>query len=534
MSAILDHISPFRILHSAFSILHSSFPLLHSSIAVDLGAGSGRVFLAGLTADELLLEEVRRFHYPPRRLGGHLRWDLSHILEEIKAGLRAASIRAEELGWRIQSIGVDSWGVDYGLIDAAGRIVEDPVCYRDERTAGVMEQVFTQLPREEIHARTGIQFLSFNTIYQLFAQAQTGFPAKAERLLLIPDLINFLLTGKAVTEYTNATTTQLVNAETGPWDQYLIERLNLPAGLFTEIVPAGADLGPLKSELVQELNLSGVRVIAPATHDTGSAVAGAPLVDGCEGWRGGGWAYISSGTWSLVGVELNRPLINSEVARLNFTNEGGAFGTFRFLKNVMGLWILESCRREWKEQGLVVDYDVLLNELDDNHDLNKSMLLYPDDVRFFNPQIMMAAIAEQLAECGQNISVEPRALTKAILDSLALRYASVIRSIERLTGMNINGIQIVGGGSQNNYLNQVTANATGKPVLAGPVESTVIGNVMVQAVATGRFSTLSEARHFVARHVSLRRFEPQASAGWSDLAGITQRYAEIEARFTND
>ena len=510
-----------------FYIPHSAFCLSHSSIAVDLGAGSGRVFLAGLTADELLLEEVRRFHYPPRRLGGHLRWDLSRILEEIKAGLLAASIRAEELGWRIQSIGVDSWGVDYGLIDAAGRIVEDPVCYRDERTTGVMEQVFTQLPREEIHARTGIQFLSFNTIYQLFAQAQTGFPAKAERLLLIPDLINFLLTGKAVTEYTNATTTQLVNAETGSWDQYLIERLNLPAKLFTEIVPAGADLGPLKSELVQELNLSGVRVIAPATHDTGSAVAGAPLADECEGW-----AYISSGTWSLVGVELKRPLINSEVARLNFTNEGGAFGTFRFLKNVMGLWILESCRREWKEQGLVVDYDVLLNELDDNHDLN--MLLYPDDMRFFNPQNMIAAIVEQLAECGQNISTEPRALTKAILDSLALRYASVIRSIERLTGMIINGVQIVGGGSQNNYLNQMTANATGKPVLAGPVESTVIGNVMVQAVATGRFSTLSEARHYVAGHVSLRRFEPQASAGWSDLAGITQRYAEIEARFTNE
>jgi rhamnulokinase len=535
LSAILDHIYSFRILHSAFSILPSPFSIPHSSIAVDLGAGSGRVFLAGLKADELLLEEVRRFHYPPRRLGGHLRWDLSRILEEIKAGLRAASIRAEELGWRIQSIGVDSWGVDYGLIDAAGGIVEDPVCYRDERTTGVMEQVFTQLPREEIHARTGIQFLSFNTIYQLFAQEQTGFPAKAERLLLIPDLINFLLTGKAVTEYTNATTTQLVNAETGLWDQYLIERLNLPARLFTEIVPAGADLGPLKSELVQELNLSGVRVIAPATHDTGSAVAGTPLADECEGWEGcEGRAYISSGTWSLVGVELNQPLINSEVAHLNFTNEGGAFGTFRFLKNVMGLWILESCRREWKEQGLVVDYDVLLNELDDNHDLNKNMLLYPDDVRFFNPQNMIAAIVEQLAECGQTISAEPRALTKAILDSLALRYASVIRSIERLTGMIINGVQIVGGGSQNNYLNQMTANATGKPVLAGPVESTVIGNVMVQAVATGRFSTLSEARHYVAGHVSLRRFEPQASAGWSDLAGITQRYAEIEARFTNE
>jgi rhamnulokinase len=335
-------------------------------------------------------------------------------------------------------------------------------------------------------------------------------------MLLIPDLINFLLTGKAVTEYTNATTTQLVNAADRAWDDRLIQQLRLPAHLFAEIVPAGAGLGLLRPELADELNLSGARVVAPATHDTGSAVAGAPLEDG--------WAYISSGTWSLVGVELDQPLINAETARHNFTNEGGVFGTIRFLKNVMGLWVLESCRREWRERGLAVDYDALLSEVAARDDF--PALIYPDDPRLFNPPSMTAAIAEQLVETGQPASDEPAAITKTILDSLALRYASIIRTVERLTGKTIKGVQIVGGGSQNNYLNQATANFTGKPVLAGPVEATVIGNAIVQAIAAGGFATLAEARRHVAENVSLRRFEPQPSSAWDDAA---RRYARIEA-----
>jgi len=489
-------------------------------IAVDLGAGSGRVFLVGVAPGELLLEEARRFHYPPDRRDGHLRWDLPRIFTEIKAGLYAAGERARRLGRPVVSIGVDSWAVDYGLIDAAGNLIEDPVCYRDERTAGIMEPVFERLPRAEIFARAGIQFLNFNTLFQLFAHAQAGIPAGAAKLLMIPDLINFLLTGRPVVEYTNATTTQMVNAVTPAWDSTIIEQLNLPAHLLPDIVPAGSDLGPLRPELAEELNLKNVRVVAPATHDTGSAVAGAPLEDG--------WAYISSGTWSLVGVELNRTLINREVARQNFTNEGGAFGTIRFLKNVMGLWILESCRGEWRERGLAVDYDALLGEVETQRDF--PALIYPDDARLFNPPSMTAAIAKQLAETGQTISGEPLALAKAILDSLALRYASVIRAIEALTGKPIKGVQIVGGGSQNNYLNQATANAARLPVLAGPVEATVIGNALIQAIAAGRFATLADARRSVATNVSLRRFEPQPSSAWEEQA---RRYAEIEARFAN-
>jgi rhamnulokinase len=467
----------------------------------------------------LWLKEARRFHYPPRRSDGHLRWDLRHIFAEIKAGLRAAGAKARERGRQILSIGVDSWGVDYGLIDAQGELVEDPICYRDERTAGIQEQVFALMPRAEIFSRTGIQFLDFNTIFQIFAHAKAGISEKAARLLLISDLINFLLTGRAVGEYTNATTMQLVNEETRSWDEALIERLALPAHLLPDIVSAGTDLGPLRPELASELELHGVRVITPATHDTGSAVAGAPLDEG--------WAYISSGTWSLVGIERTDALINSTVAHHNYTNEGGAHGTIRFLKNVMGLWVLESCRREWQTRGLAADYDALLSDVKAQSDF--PALIYPDDARLFNPPSMIEAIRTQLDETGQNIDDRPSPLAKTILDSLALRYASVLRTIEELTGERIRGIQVVGGGSQNDYLNQATANAAGKPVLAGPVESTVIGNVLLQAIAASRFKSLAEARRHVASQISLRRFEPQTSPAWTEAA---RRYAMIEAQFT--
>jgi rhamnulokinase len=489
-------------------------------IAVDLGAGSGRVFLAGVAPAELLLEEVRRFHYPASLSEGRLRWNFPQIFAEIKQGIRDAGKRARELARPVVSIGIDSWGVDYGLIDAAGELLENPICYRDERTRSAMEQVFAQAPRENIFERTGIQFLIFNTLFQLYAHAQGEALQRATRALLIPDLINFFLTGRAVTEYTNATTTQLVNARTRMWDQELMDDLNLPSNLLAEIVPAGTDLGTLKPALSRELRLDGVRVVAPATHDTGSAVAGAPLEDG--------WAYISSGTWSLVGVERDDALINERVARYNFTNEGGAFGSIRFLKNVMGLWIFEACRREWKEGGLGVDYDDLLPRVEAIEDC--PALVFPDDERFFNPPKMLEAVAEHLAASGQSIPNEPAALAKVIFDSLALRYASILRTIESLTGRKIPGVQIIGGGSRNDYLNQATANATGLTVLAGPVEATVTGNVLVQAIAAGRFHSLTEARRHISENVRLKRFTPRPSSAWEDAA---RRYATLEARFLN-
>jgi rhamnulokinase len=300
----------------------------------------------------------------------------------------------------------------------------------------------------------------------------------------------------------------------------MIEQLGLPSRLMSNLVPAGADLGPLKPSLANELGLAGVRVIAPATHDTASAVAGTPLLDG--------WAYISSGTWSLVGVELQSPLIADVVAQSNFSNEGGAFGTIRFLKNVMGLWILESCRKLWSERGLAADYQSLLDEVSSIDGCNA--ILFPDDRRFFNPPDMLEAISEQIVATGYHALdfSKPACIAKAIFDSLAFRYASVLRKIEALTGRKIEGVHIVGGGSRNDYLNSATANATGLPVSAGPVEATVIGNVMLQAIASGRFESLDDARLYVRRHAQLQNYEPRVTDAW-EIA--SRRYEEIERLF---
>jgi rhamnulokinase len=408
--------------------------------------------------------------------------------------------------------------VDYGLVDAAGNLISNPACYRDNRTQGAMERVFARLSRSEIFEKTGIQFLNFNTLFQL--DSEDGDIKQAEKLLLIPDLINYLLTGNAVCEYTNATTTQMVNAGTRNWDAELLKRLDIPVRLLPEIVAAGTDLGVLKPGMAEEVDLHGVRVTAPATHDTGSAVAGAPLLEDS--------AYISSGTWSLIGTERAEALINTDVARHNFTNEGGAFGTFRFLKNVMGLWIFESCRREWMRQGVEIRYEMILREVAaiSGH----KGFIFPDDERFLNPASMIDAIREQFRETGQHFDVHPAVVSKVIFDSLGFRYASVLRTIEALTGRKLTGIQILGGGGQNGYLNQVTANASRLPVRSGLTEATVVGNVLVQAIASGRFASLAEGRRHVADSFTFEEFLPQSSP---DLDQAEQRYAEIEARFVH-
>ena len=485
-------------------------------IAVDLGAGSGRVFLCSLN-NGLSLEEIHRFTYPPSEENGHLRWDFAKIFGEIKNGLKKAGQRAKDLNKKIYSLGVDSWAVDYGLLDPGGNLPANPICYRDARTNGAMEKVFAKVPREKIFEKTGIQFLNFNTIFQLFSEDETL--QKADKLLLLPDLINFFLTGKSFAEYTNATTTQLLNAKTKNWDSELLEKLNLPEKVFPQIVGAGSDLGFLKKEIAVELELGNARVIAPATHDTGSAVAGTPLEKK--------WAYISSGTWSLVGVERDEVLINSEVAKENFTNEGGAFRTIRFLKNVTGLWIFESCRKEWKRRGIETTYENLLEEIGKIGGFRG--FIFPDDERFLNPPSMLAAIESQFEETGQNFDRNPAIIAKIILDSLAFRYASVLRTIEKLTRETIAGVQIVGGGGRNEYLNQMTANASGKTVKAGLIEAAVTGNVLVQSITAGRFAGLDEARKYVADNVELKVFEPRFSGKINEAQN---KYSDIESKFT--
>jgi rhamnulokinase len=485
-------------------------------LAVDLGAGSGRVMLGGLGEDGLRLQEIHRFTYPPAERHGHLRWDVDHIWASIKVGLQAAPAAAKELGAEIASVGVDSWGVDYGLVDAAGALVEEPVCYRDPKRTALMAEVLERVPRDRMFAHTGIQFLPFNTVYQLYAHAKEGIPSDAATLLMMPDLFHARLADTAKGEYTNATTTQLLDPHTGQWDDDLFRSLGLPRELMPELAQPGDSLGVLRPALQAELGLPPLSVIAPATHDTGSAVAGTPLR--------AGWAYISSGTWSLVGVERPEALINPEVARASFTNEGGAFGTIRFLKNVMGLWILESCRREWTEKGLVSDYSALLQAAAAFD--RPQGVVFPDAPRFFNPPSMRAAVRDALVESGQPAPEDPARLTRVILDSLALRYASVLASIERLTGASIPGVHVVGGGSLNEYLNQATADATGKPVLAGPVEATAVGNVLVQAIASGAAASLDEARNGLARRMDLREFGPRPAMGVS--APLGERYLALE------
>ncbi len=466
----------------------------------------------------LVLREVHRFRYPPSRAEGHLRWSSPTLFEGLEAGIRAAAAAAREMGTPLETVGVDSWAVDYGLLDGDGRLLEEPIAYRDERTAREMEAVFAKVPREEIFRRTGVQFLVFNTIFQLHAHVRQGLPAGARRLLMIPDVCHFHLCGSTSGEYTNASTTQLLDARTGGWDEGLIGPLGLPGELLPEIRPPGTDLGSLRPALQQRLGAPALRVIAPATHDTGSAVAGTPLQPG--------WAYVSSGTWSLVGIERSGVLVNHDVARANFTNEGGAYGTVRFLKNVMGLWILESCRKEWAERGRAPDYAELVEQV---AALPESCgFVFPDHPRFLNPASMTSELRASLVECGHKAPDDPVRLARVILDSLALRYASVLRTIESLTGQAIPGVHIVGGGSRNDYLNQATAEAANRPVLAGPEEASAAGNLVVQAIASGQVASLAEGRARLARGAQLRRFEPKGSRAWLEAKA---RYREIEERF---
>jgi rhamnulokinase len=475
-------------------------------VAIDLGAGSGRAFLGQIDDAGLALQELHRFTYGPRPSAGRLRWDMTALHGGLVAGLAAARTAAATSSRPVTSIGVDAWGVDYGLVDRDGRLVEEPIAYRDPRTDGVMDAVLARVPRAEIFARTGIQFLPINTIYQLAAHVRDGLSRDADGILLMPDLCHLFLSGSRSGEYTDASTTQLLDAVTRRWDDELFARLGLPRALMPALVEPGTDLGALRSSLQAALGGDPIRVIAPATHDTASAVVGTPLTPG--------WAFISSGTWSLVGVERTAPLLTLDAEAANFTNEGGAGGSIRFLKNVMGLWVLEGCRREWGSAA--PDIDALV--------AGAAALPGPlgvidvDDYGLLHPESMLGAIGAQLTATGQRVPDAPIEMARVVFDSLALGYARVIAAIERLTGEPIAGIHVVGGGSRNAYLNQATADATGKPVLAGPVEATAAGNVIVQAVAAGRLGSIADGRAALARGLALTRFEPRDSNMWTELS----------------
>lgn len=456
-------------------------------LAIDLGASSGRVMAGWRDVEgKLHLQEVHRFANEPLRTPEGLTWNFDGLMAEIEAGLERGISEAREAGRRVATIGVDSWAVDFGLLDEHGELISPVFHYRDARTQGQMERVFTQVPREEIFAQTGIQFLPFNTIYQLNAvrEQHPEWLERAAQFLMVADLVAWRLTGLPRVEYTNATSTQLFDARARTWSAALLDKLNLPARIFSNVVEPGTLLGPLKMELAQRWGADDVQVIAAATHDTGSAVVAVPA-EGVE------FAYLSSGTWSLLGTELPEPLLSEEALEANFTNEGGACGTIRFLKNIMGLWILQECMRHWKAEGKTYDWPAV-EAMAQGSQFNG--VFDVDAPQFLAPADMAAEIRAWFASRGQAQPQSDADLARTALRSLAHCYAEKLTLLKRLTGRHFTALHVVGGGSQNRLLCRWTADAIGRPVLAGPVEATALGNVGMQMIAAGEFDSLAALR----------------------------------------
>lgn len=489
-------------------------------LAIDLGASSGRHLAGRFDGEQLSLVEVYRFENGPVPVGGHLYWDLLAQWSHVRTGLRAAA----QLG-EIASVGVDTWGVDFGLLGPGDELLANPVHYRDTRTDGLLDRAFAVVPREQIFAQTGLQFMQFNTLYQLWAMRLAGSAVldAAQRMLMMPDLFHWMLTGEKSNEVTNATTTQMFDPQQGDWARELMSRFELPTQIVGPLAQPGTTLGPLRRQVAEESGLKDVRVVLPGTHDTASAVAAVPA-QATLGARPN-WCYISSGTWSLMGAEVPRPIVTPDCLALNFTNEGGVAGTTRLLKNIAGLWLVQECRRVWNQQAGGVSWD----------DLNRLAgaarplvsLIDPDDPSFMAPANMPEAIRRYCQQSGQSVPANEGSIIRCSLESLALRYRQVLSWLEQLIGGRIETIHVVGGGALNTQLCQATADACQRVVLAGPVEATAIGNVLVQAMAKGDLRSLDEARQVVRRSFPLVRYEPADGASWD---AAYERFSKLVQR----
>ena len=475
-------------------------------IAVDLGAESGRLMLGTLDGNTLELREAHRFSNGPLEQGGSLRWDFPRLIMEIRRGLRECARMAEG---EIAGIGVDSWGVDFGLLDADGKLIENPYHYRDARTEGMFEEAFKRVPKREVYEATGLQFMRLNTLYQVLAMHLAGDPAleKADKLMFMADLVSHELCGEVFAEYSLASTSQMMNMRTGEWSRELLERLDLPAGILPKVVPSGTVLAPLAEEIAADAGMNRASVIAVASHDTGCAVAAVPAA-------GTDWAYISSGTWSLIGVELKTAAINDAAFENSFTNEGGVEGTIRFLKNVGGLWLVQECRREWQGEGDDYSYAELQQMAERGRPF--AARIDPDQEPFLAPGDMPEKINQYLASTGQERVEDRGTMVRAILESLAFTYRSVIENMEAACGRGVKVVHIVGGGSQNELLNQFTANATRRPAVTGPIEATAIGNILIQAKATEQVTSLDEIREIVGASFPTQRCNPTERDLWSE------------------
>jgi rhamnulokinase len=480
-------------------------------LAVDLGAESGRVMAGDLQHGVLALTEIHRFPNRAVSRDGTLRWDIGTIWRQVQAGLAMAA------GGRYESVGVDTWGCDYALLDERHAQVEEPYSYRDARTDGVVAQLAERAGAAHLYDVTGIQFIPINTLVQLYAAASRTpeVLARARALLTIPDLVNYWLSGVLQSEYTNATTTQMIDARRRTWAVELIAQLGLPTQILQPITSPGTPIGQVTREACA--GLQGTPVIAPACHDTAAAVAAVPA--------GGTTAFLSSGTWSLLGTELAAPIITPEARELNFTNEGGVCGTIRLLKNIGGLWLLQACRRSWAAAGQHYEYGDLLDQAAASPPFRS--LFDPDHRTFLHPDDMAVAIADYCRQTGQPAPSAPAEFVRAILESLAFKYRAVLDALEHVTGLRFTEVRIVGGGTRNQLLNQFTADATGRPVVAGPVEATALGNIAMQMLATDAVASLAEARAIIERSFPVERYEPTGAAAWTAQYQRFSDYVEL-------
>lgn len=489
-------------------------------LGVDLGAESGRVIAGLFDGTHIKLELLHRFSNGPVHVGETLRWDILRLWSEIQIGLAQGGQRFKD---SIVSVGVDTWGVDFALLGRNQELLSHPYNYRDPRTKGLLNQTLTRVPRRDIFAATGLQFMEINTLYQLIALQRQNpeILDLAERFLLMPDLFHWMLSGSQVVEFTNATTTQFFNPPSGNWAFELLGKLNVPTRMLGEVVQPGTVLGKLRPGLASKLSLPRFDVVAPATHDTGAAVAAIPTqLTGTARW-----AYISSGTWSLIGLEVQNAVLSEQALKRNVTNEGGIDGTYRLLKNIMGMWLVEECRRSFERHGRPLDYPEMVRQAEAAPAFRS--LIDPDDPSFLAPDDMPAAIRAWCERTRQPAPETSGQIIRCVLESLALKYRVVLGWLEELTGETVEVIHVVGGGCQNILLNQFTANACGKPVIAGPVEATALGNVLIQARAAGALSSLREIRDVVRASSELKTFEPSGKPEW---LAASQRFQELLTR----
>ncbi len=472
----------------------------HTYAAIDLGAESGRVVKGILADGRLRLEEINRFKNGMVPINGHDHWNLVRLYE---AMIDAFKICAQS-DVPIESIGVDSWGVDFALLAEDESLMGLPVAYRDSRTDGMMEKLFEKMPKEKVYEKTGIQFMKFNSIYQLFSLSQNKKPflPLVKDFLMVPDYFHFLFTGKKTNEYTNASTTQLLNIKTGTWDKELLDVIGVPKTMFKNLISPGTVIGPLTKQLQGITGLGPVPVVAPGTHDTASAVAAVPA-------EGRQWAYISSGTWSLMGIEADKPMSTKKAYGYNFTNEGGVFNTIRFLKNIMGLWLVQRCRAAFDRE---IDYAALTQMAAESPAFVS--LIDPDCDAFLNPASMTDAIDDFCRQTGQQAPASEGAYIRCCLESLAMQYRLVLQMLSDVYETAFDKIHIVGGGTQNKLLNQFTADATGATVITGPIEATVIGNIIMQAIGLGHIKDLAEGRQIIRNSFDIETYAPRQANQW--------------------